>query len=54
MVVNDHKQKLVEYRKKYYKPRKTPCYNCKRLFLFGKFGFFGQAWEFFLGIRQGE
>ena len=28
----DEKQKLVEYRKRYYKMRKTPCYNYKELF----------------------
>ena len=35
----DEKQKLLEYRKKYYEMRKTPYYNSKKLFSFRKFVF---------------
>ena len=34
------KQKLVDYRKKYYKMRKMPYYNYKKLFPFDRKSFF--------------
>ena len=32
------KQSLAKYRRRYNKMKKAPYYNCKRLFLFRKFG----------------
>ena len=55
----DEKQKLLEYRKKYYKMRKTPYYNSKKLFSFRKFVFLLEVelirwarWVSLSGIRN--
>ena len=49
------KQKLVDYRKKYYKMRKMPYYNYKKLFPFDRKSFFrnyGKFIYFLPGFRK--